>query len=466
MRPQSDALSRRTTGGERATRGLAAWLPGACAGALLIASAAPALAQEPPPPGPAEVHEHVDVTGSLLTPPTDVSGTAWLPRATPMYGVHRPWRGWDVRLDGSLMVQGIYEPGDRHRTGGAATSQSGSLNWVMAMARRRVGNGRLGLRTMLSAEPWTVSDCGSLNFLATGEVCAGDTIHDRQQPHDLVMELALDVDHLLAGAWRWQAYAGLAGEPALGPTGYPHRPSAMTNPIAPMTHHWLDATHTAFGVLTAGVHNQRVKIEGSIFNARSPDESRTDLDLGRFDSGAVRISYLPTDRLAIQTSVGRVTDPRLVFERQPDPAATMGTASATYVRPRGDGGFLAVTAGVGVTAARQLVSGRRFERPTVGALLEATAMLADRHALFGRAELATMPGHMLHATEYGRVVFQVGKLETGYVRQFRSRFGLAPGLGAAIALSVVPEALAPRYSSRGVPSLVLFLLVRPIRHAM
>ena len=37
---------------------------------------------------------------------------------------------------------------------------------------------------MVSAEPWTVPGCGSLNFLATGEICDGDTIHDRQQQHD------------------------------------------------------------------------------------------------------------------------------------------------------------------------------------------------------------------------------------------------------------------------------------------
>ena len=127
------------------------------------------------------------------------------------------------------------------------------------MARRKVGTGRIGVRTMLSAEPWTVSDCGSLNYLATGEVCEGDTIHDRQQPHDFVMELAADYDGPLRGSWRWQIYGGLAGEPAFGPTAYPHRPSAAANPVAPVSHHWLDATHIAFGVVTLGAHTRRWK---------------------------------------------------------------------------------------------------------------------------------------------------------------------------------------------------------------
>lgn len=122
----------------------------------------------------------------------------------------------------------------------------------MLMARRSLSGGRFGVRTMLSAEPWTVPDCGSLSFLATGEVCEGDTIHDRQQLHDLVMELAMDYDRPLWGQWRWQVYAGLAGEPALGPPGYPHRASALVNPVGPVTHHWLDATHVTFGLVTLG----------------------------------------------------------------------------------------------------------------------------------------------------------------------------------------------------------------------
>src|ERR1044072_3920728 len=63
-----------------------------------------ASAQEPQGPPP-EVHEHVAVTAPVLTPTTEASGTAWVPPVTPMYGVHRPWRGWDVRLNGAASLQ-------------------------------------------------------------------------------------------------------------------------------------------------------------------------------------------------------------------------------------------------------------------------------------------------------------------------------------------------------------------------
>lgn len=183
----------------------------------------------------------------------------------------------------------------------------------MLTARRSVGAGRFGIRTMFSAEPWTIRGCGSLSFLAIGEVCEGDTIHDRQQPHDLFMELAVDYDRVLHGDWRWQVYAGLAGEPALAPPGYLHRASAIANPIGPITPHWLDSTHATFGLVTGGVHNQRWKAEFSAFNGREPDESRVDVDVGVLDSYDARVTLLASDRLALQVSAGRLREARTDF---------------------------------------------------------------------------------------------------------------------------------------------------------
>ena len=340
----------------------------------ILGSPSAGSAQDTEPP-PIEVHEHVAVTAAPLTPTKEVSGTAWLPESTPMYGVHRPWRGWDVRLNGVAFVHALYEPRDRHRTGGAGTRQVGSSNWGMLMARRDVGGGRFGIRTMLSVEPWTVRGCGSLNFLATGEVCEGDTVHDRQQPHDLFMELAVDYDRRLRGAWRWQVYAGLAGEPALGPPGYPHRASAIANPIGPVTHHWLDSTHVAFGVMTAGVHNQRWKAEASVFNGREPDDRRVDLDLGAFDSVAARLSFLPTERLAFQLSAARLRDARTDFPFPSQDPAIRVTASAIYHRPFGANGLWATTLAFGTNHAREIVSGGILDATTAAALLESSVTI-------------------------------------------------------------------------------------------
>lgn len=423
-------------------------------------------AQQPQPPPATEVHEHVAVTAPLLTPAREASGTAWLPPATPMYGAHRPWRGWDVRLTGAAFVQALYEPGFRHRTGGTSTRQGGSVNWGMAMAHRSLAGGRFGVRTMFSAEPWTIPGCGALNFLAVGEVCDGDTIHDRQQPHDLFMELAVDYDRALRGAWRWQVYAGLAGDPALGPPFYLHRGSAAANPIRSVTHHWLDATHVAFGLVTVGVFNQRWKAETSVFNGREADTSRVDLDLGALDSVAGRLSFLPHDRLALQVSGARLHDATTNFPFQSQDPMTRVIVSALYHAPLGAGGTWSTTLAYGANRARETVSGGVLDATTAGALFESSLTLAARHSVFGRAEVGGMPAHHLHAHEYSTSVFTVGKLQLGYVRHLRATKGVVPGLGGTVSVSLLSRELAPRYSGRAATGLAVFFSLQAARHSM
>jgi len=425
-----------------------------------------AFGQESPPTPPTNLHEHVAVTAPLLTPTRETSGTAWLPQVTPMYGMHRPWRDWDVRLDGVVFAQALYEPRNRHRTGGASTRQGGSVNWGMIGARRNLGGGRFGIRTMFSAEPWTVPGCGTLSFLATGEVCDGDTIHDRQQPHDLFMELAADYDHGLRRTWRWQVYAGLAGEPALGPPGYPHRASAIANPIGPITHHWLDATHVTFGLVTVGVHNQRWKAEASVFNGREPDERRVDLDLGAFDSAAARLSFLPTERLALQVSGARLREARTDFVFTSQDPVTRVTASVVYHMPLGTEGLWATTLAYGSNHAREIVSGSPLDTTTAGALLETSVSWSNRHTVFGRGELEGMPAHHLHAHEYSSSVFAIGKIQFGYVRRLQPTKGLVPGIGSTVSISLLPPELAPRYFGRIPSSFGVFLSLQAARHQM
>ena len=434
--------------------------------AAVLARPTVGFAQEPPSKPSPSAHETVAVTAPFLTPPRDTSGTAWLPRATPMYGVHRPWRGWDIRVNGLAFLQGLYEPGGRHRTGGAGDQQAVGINWGMAGARRKLGGGRFGIRTMLSAEPWTVPGCGALNLLATGEVCEGDTIHDRQQSHDLFMELAVDYERTLRGAWQWQWYAGLSGEPALGPPGYPHRPSAMANPIRPITHHWLDSTHVSFGVVTVGVHNQRWKVEASAFNGREPDERRVDLDLGEFDSAAARVSYLPTERLALQVSAARLRDARTDFPFPGQPPGTRVTASAVYHVPIRASGTWATTLAYGANHARERVSGSVLDATTQAALLESSVTISGRHTIFGRGEVGGMPAHHLHAIEYSTSIFAVGKVQLGYVRHLAAMKGLVPGIGGTAAVSVLSPELAPRYSGRLAPTFSVFLSLQAARHRM
>jgi hypothetical protein len=336
----------------------------------------------------------------------------------------------------------------------------------MVMARRPLGSGRLGLRAMMSAEPWSVPGCGYLNLLATGEMCEGDTIHDRQHPHDLFMELAADYDRPLRGSVRWQLYAGLAGEPALGPAAFPHRGSALLNPLAPISHHWLDSTHITFGLMTLGVYGQRWKAEASLFNGREPDEARGDLDLAPLDSVSGRVTFLPDKHLALQVSVGHLHEAEAEFPPEPRTDVDRVTASATYHRLLDGDGFWATTLAFGLNSGPEVIPTGVLHLTTQAVLLESSATLRGRHTVFGRAEVVEKPAHDLHAHEYATEVFTVAKMQGGYVREFKPWKGLVPGLGGAVSASVVPPQLASRYNGRVAPGFDIFLTLRPRRHDM
>src|SRR5256885_9076803 len=61
--------------------------------------------------------------------------------------------------------------------------------------------------------------------------------------------------------------------------------------------------------ISAGMQWRNVKIEGSVFTGREPDEERYDFDRPRFDSYSGRISWNPTPDLAFQVSheIGRAS---------------------------------------------------------------------------------------------------------------------------------------------------------------
>jgi hypothetical protein len=410
-----------------------------------------AAASEPQPPHDMQ-HMHMDDDQTMAMPsPRDGSGTSWLPDESPMYAVHGQAGHWTLMAHANAFLQYLRESGAR------GSGQVGSINWLMGMADRAVGAGHLGLRGMVSLEPWTIRGCGYPDLLASGEVCQGDAIHDRQHPHDLFMELAATYDRPLTGDLRLQLYGGPAGEPALGPTAFSHRISAMPAPLAPITHHWFDSTHIAFGVVTAGVYRQRWKAEASLFNGREPDETRTNVDFGALDSWSGRAWFLPTPRWALQVSAGRLTEAEAGHDGGPRIDVDRLTASATYHRVVRPGSIWASTIGWGRNQERGSGATNAF-------LAETNVTIGDRDTWFGRVELSEKSGHDL-AIE-SPATFGVAKLQGGYTRYFPARHGFAPGVGAVWSAGIVPEALKPFYGSRVNLGLGVFLTIRPAERGM
>jgi hypothetical protein len=73
----------------------------------------------------------------------------------------------------------------------------------------------------------------------------------------------------LAAVWRRPLTSGFAltlaggpaGEPALGPISFMHRPSAEALVLTPLGHHTLDSTHISFGVATAAIGREKWEVE-------------------------------------------------------------------------------------------------------------------------------------------------------------------------------------------------------------
>lgn len=387
--------------------------------------------------------------GPLGVPRTrEGSGTSWLPDASLMYALHGQAGTWELMLHGSLFVHYLDDGGRR------GLEQFGSTNWIMGMARRPAVGGELTLRAMLSADPVTADECGYPDLLATGEFCDDEPLHDRQHPHDVFMELAAVHERELRNGLALQLYGGPVGEPALGPVAFPHRVSAFPNPIAPIDHHWLDSTHIAFGVATAGIYGRRWKAEGSLFNGREPDAERYDFDLDALDSYAGRLWYLPNEEWAFQVSAGRLNEAEVHEGGGPRIDVTRVTASATYHRPFAEGGIWASTIAWG--------RNREGDEATHAFLAETNLNLAERDIFYGRIEAAEKTGgDLVLPEELEERSFAVGKLGLGYVRQLDAVGGLVPGFGAGVTIAHVPDELEPFYGSTTPTGLQLFFRLRP-----
>jgi hypothetical protein len=427
--------------------------------AALVAAAAVARAQEPVPPRPPE-HQHPapepqpdhaqHATEDMsVFPSREASGTAWLPETTPMYGLNGQLGRWQLMGHGTVFAQFLYDSGER------GSDQLGSINWMMLMARRQAGTGRFGLRGMFSVEPWTIRGCGYPDLLATGEVCNSEVIHDRQHPHDLFMEVAAEYDRPIRGPLRLQLYGGLAGEPALGPVAYPHRLSAAPNPLAPISHHWMDASHITFGVITAGVYTGRWKAETSLFNGREPDEHRRGFDFGALDSVSGRVWFLPTSNWALQLSAGHLRQAEATGGGGSRIDVARVTASATFHRMLVDDGVWAATVAWGRNTANAESSNLL--------LAETNITVRERHAWFARFEVGGKPAHDLdvHGTAE---LFTVAKLQGGYTRYLAPWNGLKPGFGIETSASFVPASLVGTYARRVNPGVGAFITLRPAVH--
>jgi hypothetical protein len=115
-------------------------------------------------------------------------------------------------------------------------------------------------------------------------------------------------------------YAAPVGDPAIGPTAYPHRQSASEDPIAALGHHQEDSTHIAFNVVTGGLTYRWARMELSGFHGGEPDEHRWQLEPSpnghAIDSVSTRLTVSPTPDLSGQYSIAHIASPEALYPGQ------------------------------------------------------------------------------------------------------------------------------------------------------
>ena len=194
----------------------------------------------------------------------------------------------------------------------------------------------------------------------------------------------------------------------------------MPNPLAPISHHWLDATHITFGVVTAGIACARVESRGlGVQRPRTRRPARWNLDLAPLDSVSARVWYLPTPQLALQISAGHLEEAEADHGSGVRADVDRLTASATYHRPLGHAWQWASTVAFGAN--------REAGVATAALLVETSLALRDRDTWFGRFEWAEKSADDL-GIHFITAIYDVAKLQLGYTAYFPAWRRLTPWL--------------------------------------
>jgi hypothetical protein len=385
--------------------------------------------------------------GPLGIPHTRMgSGSAWLPDAAPMRAWHWMPGQWMLMLHGDVDL--IFNRQFSER----GASQLSSTNWLMFMAMRSLqrGNALLHLHAMASAEPLTIGGRGYPLLLQSGETWQGEPLHDRQHPHDLFVELAAIYEQRVARGLAVSLYGAPVGEPALGPVAFMHRPSGQSDPLASIAHHWQDATHVTFGVLTAGLYTRLAKLEGSWFNGREPDEDRYGIDVRAPDSWSARLTVNPAREWSANASYGFLKSPD---PDHPDEAERRFGASLLHTRRLGENGEW---------SAALIWGASRHERTSHSLVAETNLQLNGRNNFFGRvtwvqksAEDLQVPGVPAGSR------YDITSVSAGYVRELGAWQGATLGLGVRGSVNRVPPGLEPSYGTRMPMGIAVYLRLRP-----
>ena len=378
------------------------------------------------------------------------SGTSAEPNSTAMPMLMWMKGNWMLMFHGNAFVV------DTQQSSSRGGDKFFSTNWMMPMAQRSFGDGQLTVRAMFSLEPATVTNRRYPLLFQEGETAYGVPIADGQHPHDFFMELAAIYDLQLGEHNLLSLYAAPVGDPAIGPTAYPHRASTSEDPVGTLGHHQQDSTHIADDVVTLGFTHRIVRVEASGFHGREPDEYRWNVDQGQIDSWSTRLTVQPGKNWSGQFSYARIASPEAQFPAE-DQART--TASLMYNKPFRRGRWSS-TAIWGRT--RSLEDSAKEN----SYLLESTVNFGRKNDAWMRLENAGRSNELLigeHPLPVGfkeEPLAHVQAYTFGYDREIPSPVHLSAAIGAQVTAYRTGKALEPVYGPDAA-SVSVFLRLRP-----
>jgi len=381
--------------------------------------------------------------------------------------------GWSVAAHAHLTLAARRDPPPRGQT------ELFGTNMVGASLARPIGKGRLELSLMGSLEPLLGAD-GYPLLLQTGETADGATLLvDRQHPHDMLMAVDASYSFPLVAGWAARVYAAPVGAPTLGPELFMRRASAGPNPTAPISHHFLDATHITHGVVALGVGTDWLTVEGSIFNGREPDRHRWTPDGLALDSYAARLTVEPHESVSLQASMGELSEPERLHPgidlRRTTLSAshTLVAGSTTWAttvawgRNRWEEAVItfsptppapapSVISGTLEVRPQFHLTGDDHEHPSIvlvpelsqSAWLAETAWSAGGLHLFARYEQVQKNELFPEFDPRHRNLYDVSKLELGLLRSIGLGEAWRMGIGGSVSLHRVDRALEPIYGDR------------------
>lgn len=414
----------------------------------VLATYGQASAQDAP-----HVHEHqaasapgmnmVDMNLASMFLMNAASGTSVNPASWPMPALMTHFGHWNT------MFMGVGFLIDTQQSGPRGGDKFYSPNWFMASAEHRAGDrGAFQIDLMLSLDPATITNRSYPLLFQTGETAYGKPLVDAQHPHTFVMGLGFRYARQLGEDTTFDAYFAPVGDPALGPTAYPHRASAAELPQAPISHHLQDSTHIADEVVTVGITHKKLKIEASGFYGSEPGENRWIIQTGPINSWSTRLWFFPAKNWAAQISAGRLVHPEALEPGD----QTRVTSSLEYTRTLPGGSWSST-----------LAWGRTHNTETKhnlnSYLVESVLPIKRKNMITGRVELVDKDELF-----GGQQTFRIGAYTLGYTRDIDLFRNVETGIGANFSSYSLPGAIKPYYGSHpaGANIFIRFRLRRPV----